>query len=304
MHVQLYEQGFLLVNYLSAHMHVVHRTVSYLTYLSACLHVAHRLQCAEQDCHPQVLHQRYALLQRFNVTLHTRFRLCFYCAVYSTTCSTEIKTHISKCKAGWTGNFCHEACPNKLLAGEYYSGNKHSHSCQVSRCTNAKRGEYFTGSGTDGRTSCPTAPCTNKLNVGEYYAESGTNAVCAVAQCTNAKNGQYYTGRGLSGRTSCPTAPCTNKPKAGLRFITNGGTSSTGCKIGGVYALSSALIYLLLTHACTTQFLREITVTILLCRPKILQRRRMDEDSGQSQHGHGVCSMQQRAVSCGGTHQQ
>ena len=163
--------------------------------------------------------------------------------------------------------FCHQKCPNKLLAGEYYSGNKHSHSCQVSRCTNAKRGEYFTGSGTDGRTSCPTAPCTNKLNVGEYYAESGTNAVCAVAQCTNAKNGQYYTGRGLSGRTSCPTAPCTNKPKAGLRFITNGGTSSTGCKIGGVYALSSALIYLLLTHACTTQFLREITVIILLCRP-------------------------------------
>ena len=26
------------------------------------MHVAHRLQCAEQDCHPQVLHQRYALL--------------------------------------------------------------------------------------------------------------------------------------------------------------------------------------------------------------------------------------------------
>ena len=170
------------------------------------------------------------------------FRLSFYCVAYSKTCVTEIKPHISKCKAGWTGNFCHQQCPNKLLAGEYYSGNKHTHSCQVSRCTNAKRGEYFTGSGTDGRTSCPTAPCTNKLNVGEYYSESGSNVVCAVAQCTNAKNGEYYTGRGLSGRTSCPTAPCTNKPKAGLRFITNGGTSSTGCKIGGV------LIYLLLTH--------------------------------------------------------
>ena len=180
----------------------------------------------------------------------------FYRAVYSTTCSTEIKPHISMCKAGWTGNFCHQECPNKLLAGQYYSGNTLSQSS------------------------------------------------CQVSECTNAKNGQYYTGKGLNGPTSCPTAPCTNKPKAGLRFITNGGTSSTGCKIGGVYALSSALIYLLLTHACTTQFLRDINVTKLLCRPKNLQRRRMDEDSGQSQHGHGVCSMQQRAVSCRGTHQQ
>ena len=236
MHVRLYAQGFLLIN------------------ISVCI-----CACCTQTsvCRTRLPSTSFAptvrLAQHFNLTLHLRFRLCFYRVVYSTTCSTEIKPHISKCKAGWTGNFCHQACPNKL-------------------------------------------------NVGEYYSESGSNAVCAVAQCTNAKNGQYYTGRGLSGRTSCPTAPCTNKPKAGLRFITNGGTSSTGCKIGGVYALSSALIYLLLTHACTTQFLRDVNVTILLCRPKILQRRRMDEDSGQSQHGHGVCSMQQRAVPRRGTH--
>lgn len=128
--------------------------------------------------------------------------------VHSTTRSTEIKTHISQCKPGWTGDLCHQTCPNKLLPGQYYSS-----------------GENF-------------------------WAHS-----CQVAWCTNAKTGEYYTGIGSDDRNSCPTAPCTNTPKTGLRFITSGGTSSTGCKIGGVYALSSVLICLPLIHVCMAQLL-------------------------------------------------
>ena len=121
--------------------------------------------------------------------------------LFSCACpSTEIKSSNFKCKPGWTGKLCYQECPNKLLPGEYYSGSTGSRSCQVSQCTNAKTGEYYTGSGLDGQTFCPTAPCTTKL-------------------------------------------------KAGLRFITNGGTSSTGCKIGGVYAFSTEFDTLTI-HIC------------------------------------------------------
>ena len=149
------------------------------------MHFAHSSQFSEQRSNRKVLHKGYVLSSTLDSRppFLLRNRLCFYrlMHMHSTISSTEIKTHFLeiKCKAGWTGNFCHKKCPNKLLPGQYYSGNTGSHSCQVSRCSNAKIGEYYTGSASDGQTSCRTAPCTSSTGckIGGVYAFSNMSGL-------------------------------------------------------------------------------------------------------------------------------
>ena len=121
-------------------------------------------------------------------------------------------------------------------AGQYYTGGapKGKTSCPVGACKNAAKGFYYTGVAPVGSIACPVHPCTN-AEQGQYFtgsAPSGKTS-CPVAQCMNAQKGQYYKDYAPAGKNACPVAACTNKLAKDQFFITDGGKSPVGCKIGG-----------------------------------------------------------------------
>ena len=60
------------------------------------------------------------------------------------------------------------SCDKKPKAGQFYNSG-----CEISQCTNAQTGQYYTGPAPEGTISCPVATCTNTLHVGQYYTTSG-----------------------------------------------------------------------------------------------------------------------------------
>ena len=61
-----------------------------------------------------------------------------------------------------------DPCKNKAKTGEYFNGG-----CETAKCTNAQKGQYYTGPAPSGSKDCPVATCTNKLHVGQYFTTSG-----------------------------------------------------------------------------------------------------------------------------------